>query len=43
MIGTESTRLIWDVSKLAVEGVARGGIWVIRQGYDYARKCHWWI
>ncbi len=41
--GVESGLLIWDLTKLAAEGVAKGGIWIVRQGVDYAKKCHWWL
>jgi len=41
--GTESSLLIWDMAKLVAEGAVKGVVWVARQGYDYAHKCHWWV
>ena len=32
-----------DLARLAAEGVIRGGVYVLKSAYDYARKCHWWI
>lgn len=33
--------LVADLAILALAGVWRGGVYVVRQSYDYAKKCHW--
>lgn len=35
--------LIHDLGRIVIDSVVTAGKFTIRQAYDYAHKCHWWI
>jgi hypothetical protein len=35
--------LIHDLGRIVVDSVVTAGKFTIRQAYDYAHKCHWWV